>query len=114
MIYENDNSTKGAMYVPVILRSDKITVSVMTGNVEYHPLYTMIGNIHGGARRAHRNGVIPIGFLAIPKGMSLLCHCVIVAHGFFAQRIESMMVMWHIVTSNTSFTTSPLPPSFVR
>ncbi|KAF8875258.1 hypothetical protein CPB85DRAFT_1378657 [Mucidula mucida] len=66
-IYQDDPTTKGAMYVPIIVGSDKTTVSVMTGNVEYHPLYAMIGNIHGGARRAHRNGVIPIGFLAIPK-----------------------------------------------
>ncbi|KAF8914518.1 hypothetical protein CPB85DRAFT_1503406 [Mucidula mucida] len=57
----------GAMYVPIIVGSDKTTISVMTGNVKYHPLYAMIGNIHGGAQRAHRNGVIPIGFLAIPK-----------------------------------------------
>ncbi|KAF8899566.1 hypothetical protein CPB85DRAFT_1565532 [Mucidula mucida] len=65
--HADDPTTKGAMYVPIIVGSDKTTVSVMTGNVEYHPLYMMIGNIHGGARRAHRNGVIPIGFLAIPK-----------------------------------------------
>ncbi|KAF8992099.1 hypothetical protein BDZ89DRAFT_1097399 [Hymenopellis radicata] len=68
LIYDNDNSTKGAMYIPMILGSDKTTVSVATGNVEYHPLYLMIGNLHASVRRAHRGGVIPIGFLAIPKG----------------------------------------------
>ncbi|KAF9029372.1 hypothetical protein BDZ89DRAFT_950655 [Hymenopellis radicata] len=66
-IYSNDPSTEGAMLVPVIISSDKTTVSVATGNVEYHPLYASIGNIHNAARRAHRNAVIPIGFLAIPK-----------------------------------------------
>ncbi|KAF5362702.1 hypothetical protein D9758_011703 [Tetrapyrgos nigripes] len=57
----------GAMAVYVILGADKTTVSVATGHVEYHPLYISIGNITNRARRAHRNSVIPIGFLAIPK-----------------------------------------------
>ncbi|KAF8867916.1 hypothetical protein CPB85DRAFT_1445386 [Mucidula mucida] len=52
----------------MILGSDKTTVSVATGNIEYHPLYLMIGNLHASVRRAHCGGVIPIGFLAIPKG----------------------------------------------
>lgn len=60
-------STEGAMYIGIILGSDKTTVSVATGNVEYHPLYISIGNIHNSARQGHRNAVIPIGFLAIPK-----------------------------------------------
>ena len=68
MIYENDPSTEGSMYVGVILGSDKTTVSVATGHVEYHPLYLSIGNPHNCVRRAHRNAVTPIGFLAIPKG----------------------------------------------
>lgn len=66
-IYEDDPTTYGTMYVPVIVGSDKTTVSVATGNVEYHPVYLSIGNILNRARRAHRNAVIPIGFLAIPK-----------------------------------------------
>ncbi|KAJ3760778.1 hypothetical protein EV360DRAFT_93378 [Lentinula raphanica] len=66
-IYEEDASTKGAMLVPIILGADKTTVSVATGHVEYHPLYLSIGNITNAMRRAHRNAVIPIGFLAIPK-----------------------------------------------
>lgn len=60
------------MLCPVILGSDKTTVSVATGHVEYHPLYLSIGNVHNTVRRAHRNAVIPIGFLAIPKGKSTL------------------------------------------
>ena len=39
-----------------------------TGHVEYHPLYLSIGLVHNTVRRAHRNAVIPIAFLAIPKG----------------------------------------------
>jgi hypothetical protein len=55
------------MFVPIILGSDKTTVSVATGNTEYYPLYIGIGNTHNGLRRAHRNGLAVIAFLAIPK-----------------------------------------------
>ncbi len=44
-IYEDDPTTYGTMYVPVIVGSDKTTVSVATGNVEYHLVYLSIGNI---------------------------------------------------------------------
>ncbi|KAH9174065.1 hypothetical protein EDB89DRAFT_2113711 [Lactarius sanguifluus] len=67
MIYDDDPTMEGAMYCAVILGSDKTTVSVATGHVEYHPLYLSVGNLHNEARRGHRNGVIPIAFLAIPK-----------------------------------------------
>ena len=60
---------KGALYCPIILGSDKTMVSVATGHVEYHPLYLSTGLVHNTIWRAHQNAVIPIGFLAIPKGM---------------------------------------------
>ncbi|KAF5373561.1 hypothetical protein D9758_000926 [Tetrapyrgos nigripes] len=66
-IYQQDPATRGSMYCPIILGADKTTVSVATGHVEYHPLYLSIGNLHNSARRGHRNSVVPIGFLAIPK-----------------------------------------------
>lgn len=62
-----DPSTEGSMFVPIILGSDKTTVSVGTGNNEYWPVYLSIGNIHNNVRRAHRNGVVLLGFLSIPK-----------------------------------------------
>lgn len=71
MIYDDDPDTEGATYCPIILGSDKTTVSVATGHVEYHPLYMSIGNVHNSIRCAHRNAVIPIGFLAIPKCLFL-------------------------------------------
>jgi hypothetical protein len=49
------------------LGSDKTTVSVGTGNNEYWPVYLSIGNIHNSLRQAHRNGVVVLAFLAIPK-----------------------------------------------
>lgn len=75
-IFAADPTTKGAMYCPLILGSDKTTVSVATGQVEYHPLYLSIGNPHNMVRRAHRNAVIPIAFLAIPKSKPLLSSAV--------------------------------------
>jgi Plavaka transposase len=60
-------TTHGSLFVPIILGSDKTTVSVATGNNEYYPLYMSIGNVHNNVRRAHRNALTLIGFLAIPK-----------------------------------------------
>ncbi|KAI5986658.1 hypothetical protein EDD15DRAFT_2174768, partial [Pisolithus albus] len=62
-----DPSTHGATFVPIILGSDKTTVSVATGQNDYWPVYLSIGNIHNNVRRAHRNGVELLSFLAIPK-----------------------------------------------
>ncbi|KAM6501746.1 hypothetical protein JOM56_001723, partial [Amanita muscaria] len=62
-----DPTVHGSMFVPIILGSDKTTVSVATGNNEYWPIYLSIGNIHNNTRRAHRNGVVLLGFHAIPK-----------------------------------------------
>ncbi|KAG1865640.1 hypothetical protein C8R48DRAFT_772635 [Suillus tomentosus] len=63
----NDPDTVGATFVPVILGSDKTTVSVGTGNNEYYPLYLSIGNVRNNVRRAHRDAIAVIGFLAMPK-----------------------------------------------
>lgn len=63
-----DPTTHGAMFVPVILGSDKTTVSVATGQNEYYPLYLSIGNVHNTVRRAHRDAVQVLAFLAIAKG----------------------------------------------
>ena len=70
-----DETTHGAMFVPVVLGSDKTTVSVATGNNEYYPLYASVGNVHNNVRRAHRNAVSVIGFLSIPKGMRYFLFC---------------------------------------
>ena len=63
-----DANTHGALLVPIILGADKTTVSVATGNQEFHPLYMSLGNIHNDLRRAHREAVVPLAFLPIPKG----------------------------------------------
>ena len=62
----NDARTHGALFVPVILGSDKTTVSVATGHNQFYPLYISNGNVHNNVRRAHRDGVSVLGFLCIP------------------------------------------------
>jgi hypothetical protein len=56
------------MLIPIILGSDKTTVSVHTGQTEFHPVYASIGNIHNGLRHAHKDAIVPLAFLSIPKG----------------------------------------------
>lgn len=57
------------MFVPIILGSDKTTVSVATGQNDFYPLYLSIGNVQNHIRRAHKNALVLIGFLPIPKGV---------------------------------------------
>ena len=57
------------MFCPIILGSDKTTVLVATGQNQYYPLYMSLGPIRNNVRRAHRDAVALIGFLAIPKGL---------------------------------------------
>ncbi|KAI0669674.1 hypothetical protein C8Q78DRAFT_1070741 [Trametes maxima] len=59
--------SEGAMLVSQIFGSDKTTVSVATGQNDFYPLYMSLGNLHNGTRRAHRDSILPIAFLAIPK-----------------------------------------------
>jgi Plavaka transposase len=66
-----DKHIHNSMFVPIILGSNKTTVSVATGNNEYWPLYMSIGNICNNVQQAHCNGVILLGFLAIPKCICL-------------------------------------------
>ncbi|KAG1763973.1 hypothetical protein EV702DRAFT_1182667 [Suillus placidus] len=62
-----DPATHGSTFVPVILGSDKTTVSVATGQNDYYPLYASIGNVRNNVRRAHRGALAVVGFLAMPK-----------------------------------------------
>lgn len=55
------------MFAPVILGSDKTTVSVATGQNDFYPLYASVGTAQNHVRRSHRNALSVIGFLAIPK-----------------------------------------------
>ena len=72
MIARDHADCKGAMFMPVVLGSDKTTVSMATGQHDYYPLYLSIGNLHNSARQSHRNGVALIGFLATPKSKHIV------------------------------------------
>lgn len=61
----------GAMFVPVVMGSDKTVVSVATGHQEFHPVYMSPGNLTNIARRAQGDAVLPVAFLPIPKSMFL-------------------------------------------
>ncbi|OJA18532.1 hypothetical protein AZE42_13121 [Rhizopogon vesiculosus] len=66
-IIAKDPMMHGSVFVPVILGSDKMTVSVATGQTDYYPLYASIGNVRNNVQQAHHNAVAVVGFLAIPK-----------------------------------------------
>ncbi|KAI6132289.1 hypothetical protein EV401DRAFT_2053882 [Pisolithus croceorrhizus] len=66
-ILSDDPTVAGATLVPIILGSDKTTVSVATGQTDYYPLYLSIGNVCNTLRRVHRNAIVLIGFLAMLK-----------------------------------------------
>ncbi|KAF8834755.1 hypothetical protein BDN67DRAFT_985100 [Paxillus ammoniavirescens] len=48
-----DEENHGAVFVPIILGSDKTTVSVATGNNEYWAIYISTGNVHNSAHCGH-------------------------------------------------------------
>ncbi len=58
-------------FIPIVLGSDKTTVSVATGQNEYYPVYLSIGNVCNSVRRAHRDAVTLVAFLACPKSKYL-------------------------------------------
>ncbi|KAI6026454.1 hypothetical protein BKA83DRAFT_4124138 [Pisolithus microcarpus] len=67
-VIANDHpECKGSTFVPIILGSDKTTISVAMGQHDYYPLYLSVGNIHNSMRHAHHHGVSLIAFLAVPK-----------------------------------------------
>ncbi|KAF8262141.1 hypothetical protein EI94DRAFT_1773267 [Lactarius quietus] len=62
-----DKKMHGAVFIPIIAGSDKMTVSIVTGSQEYHPVYASLGNITNTARHGHGNSMVPVAFLPIPK-----------------------------------------------
>ncbi|KAI9463519.1 hypothetical protein BJY52DRAFT_1202845 [Lactarius psammicola] len=60
-----DLKTHGSVFCPIILGSDKTTVSVAMGHNEYWPLYLSI---------THRNGVVLLGFFTIPQTTHECCN----------------------------------------
>ena len=69
---QNPDTAAGSMFVPIVMGSDKTTVSVATGQNDYWPLYASIGNVHNNIRQAHGNGLVLVSFLANPKSQYLV------------------------------------------
>ena len=65
--YQKHPEAISSFLVSTILGSNKTTISVASGHTCYRPLYLSIGNIHNNVCCGHQNGVILLGFLAIPK-----------------------------------------------
>lgn len=85
-IAQENAANAGCMFAPCALGADKTTVSVGTGSNEFYPLYFVMGNLTNEARRAHRNGVLPLAFLAIPKGTISFLRLSIACSTFLAAR----------------------------
>ncbi len=64
-----DENNHGAMLVPIVVGSDKTTVSVATGQNKYYPFYAGIGNVWNNVHKGHHNVIGICAFLAIPKSM---------------------------------------------
>ncbi|KAI9569312.1 hypothetical protein HD554DRAFT_2171461 [Boletus coccyginus] len=54
-----------ATFVPIVLGSNKTTVSVGTGNTEYYLLYISLSNFHNNVHHFHSSVVTILVFLAI-------------------------------------------------
>ncbi|KAI6008446.1 hypothetical protein EDC04DRAFT_2871491 [Pisolithus marmoratus] len=67
----HDPETHGSTFVPIILGSDKTTVSVVTSQNDYYPLYLSVGSIKNKVHHAHCSGVVLITFLTIPHTIIL-------------------------------------------
>lgn len=66
-VLAQDPANVDSTFCPVILGSDKTTVSVATGQNEYYPLYLSNGLVCNAGRRAQRNAVSLVAFLSVPK-----------------------------------------------
>lgn len=84
------------MLVPLLLGSDKTLASNATGQSEFHPLYFSPGNIKNSARRAHRDALVPIGFLAIPKSICSTVSCQDLSHSIPGTRKDATSPLFRL------------------
>lgn len=97
------------MFAPVVMGSDKTTVSVATGHNEYYPLYVSLGNVQNHVRRAHRNAVALLGFLAIPKSMQTCLITQFHTNIPITQLIKSIKIAQPFENSGGNYSTHPSP-----
>ncbi|THH31395.1 hypothetical protein EUX98_g2771 [Antrodiella citrinella] len=67
MFEKAENSASQVDELCKVLAAEAIYHGVATGHTEFHPLYLSLGNVGNEMRRAHREAVIPLAFLSIPK-----------------------------------------------
>lgn len=107
--------TLGAMFIPVILGSDKTTVSVTTGQNEHYPLCASIGNAQNHVQRAHRNAEMHYRwldswlFLKVCMLDFLLYQLLTII--FIRQLTSCFMMMWNFASSAKNCFTRPWPKS---
>jgi hypothetical protein len=71
-----------------------------------------IGNIHNNVQRAHRNGIVLLGFLAIPKsGFGYLKTTMSLFIFYHLQPAESMLMIRNSENSDVSYSTHPCQES---
>ena len=49
---------------------------MVTGQNDFYPLYLSIRNVRNNVQRAHRNALVLISFLAMPKSMYFVLFCI--------------------------------------
>lgn len=72
--------------MPIVLGSDKTTVLVATSQNDFYLLYLSVGNVRNNMQCAHRNGLVLIGFLAMPKSKHLHLISINVSNIFVAMK----------------------------
>ncbi|KAG2122561.1 hypothetical protein BD769DRAFT_1629210 [Suillus cothurnatus] len=92
-----DPATHGSTFVPVILGSDKTTVSVATRQNDYYPLYASIRNVRNNVHHAHHGTLAVVGFLAMPKTTKQHAKTAIF-HRFHRQLFHSSLsfILWNL------------------
>lgn len=90
------------MFVPVILGSDKTTISVATSQNDYYPLYISTGNLHNNIRCSHRESVSLVRFLSIPTSefisnifQTYMNYPVLAERGYKGSK-EYLHFRWHL------------------
>ena len=84
------------MMVPLLLGSDKTLASNATGQNEFYPLYFSPGNVKNSVRRAHRDALVPIGFLAIPKSTFSTLWFIICSHRISGTRKDGTSALFRL------------------
>ncbi|KAG2037872.1 hypothetical protein BDR03DRAFT_982058 [Suillus americanus] len=90
----DDPDCHGAMFVPVILSSNKTTVSVVTGQNDYYPLYVSAGNLYNNICCAHQESQFPRLNKVMMKAKSFETFAVIYSMHHYGQFLNLFIMQW--------------------